>query len=241
MTSKNCLSHWFPLIEAAGAPVPATSITRITRDEQRDIFRVFDGEKSEFIETLAQRLETMATPLGRPFFLRTGQGSGKHNWKNCCCVDGSKSLTHHIGSLIEWSECAGFMGLPWDVWVVREMLPTNPLFRCSRYGDFPVVREFRVFVDGPRVCYHVPYWPDGAVEEGKPDSLDWQDQLNIANGATEAEWQAIDDLASRCGAACGGQWSVDVLDTARGWFVTDMAVAERSYGYDFDRMKEQAT
>ncbi len=39
----------------------------------------------------------------------------------------------------------------------------------------------------------------------------------------------IRSLASRAGAAIGGAWSVDILETTRGWFVTDMAEAHKSY------------
>lgn len=41
------------------------------------------------------------------------------------------------------------------------------------------------------------------------------------------------ELASRAGKAVGGAWSVDILETTRGypnrWYVTDMAVAEDSW------------
>lgn len=226
-----CLSYWLPKIAAAGLPIPITKICTITTEQQRDIFRVFDGERSDAIHELAAGLKAMADDLGSTFFLRTGQGSGKHNWKNCCYVTDANKLAQHVFNLIEWSECVDMIGLPWNVWCVREYLPVKPLFKCHQYGDFPVVREFRVFVDGPQVLYRVPYWPDGAVEDGNPDDPDWQSKLTAANTLTADEEREIESLASRAGAAVGGKWSVDVLDTERGWFVTDMAVAERSYGW----------
>ena len=36
-------------------------------------------------------------------------------------------------------------------------------------------------------------------------------------------------LATKAGRALGGSWSVDILETARGWFITDMAEADRSF------------
>jgi len=134
-------------------------------------------------------------------------------------------------ALVEWSEMVDFLGLPVNVWAVREMLPTQPLFRCAGYKGFPVVREFRVFVDGSTVLYRNPYWPDGAIEEGKPDVLNWRELLRRANELTDDEATVINRLASQCGNAVGGKWSVDVLETSRGWYVTDMAVAERSWGW----------
>jgi hypothetical protein len=36
-------------------------------------------------------------------------------------------------------------------------------------------------------------------------------------------------FAKAAGCAVGGAWSVDILETKRGWFVTDMAEAEKSF------------
>lgn len=38
-------------------------------------------------------------------------------------------------------------------------------------------------------------------------------------------------MACKCGELCGGKWSVDVLLTRKGYYVTDMAEAEKSYGW----------
>jgi hypothetical protein len=66
----------------------------------------------------------------------------------------------------EFSEIADMMGMPWDTWVVREFLPTSPIGVCPRYGDMPVCREFRYFInDGRYVCSH-PYWPKDSIVEG---------------------------------------------------------------------------
>lgn len=225
----NCLSYWFPLIEAAGVPVPKTAIVR--EPEFRELLRLLDGEPTPVLERLASAIAEAAKPMGWPCFLRTGQGSGKHNWENCCYLGIPASIEPHIVALVEWSESVDFLGLPYDVWAVREMLPTKPLFRCTRYGNFPVVREFRVFVDGGSILYHVPYWPDGAIEEGRPDDPEWAGKLYLANRLREHERVHIETLAAIAGSAVGGKWSVDILETERGWFVTDMAVAERSYGW----------
>jgi hypothetical protein len=41
--------------------------------------------------------------------------------------------------------------------------------------------------------------------------------------------QELDQIAIAAGAALGGAWSVDILETKRGWFVTDMAEAGKSW------------
>lgn len=224
-----CLSYWFPRIESAGVPVPRTIIHR--EPNARELLRLMDGQDTPVLPKLASAIEAAADQVGYPAFLRTGQGSGKHSWGTCCYLADPLKIPQHIMALVEWSECVDFMGLLYDVWVVREMLSTRPLFRCTRYGGFPVVREFRVFVDGPSVLYRVPYWPEGAIEEGKPDDPLWPELLAGMNTLTKGEELLIEEIASHAGRAVGGKWSVDVLDTARGWFVTDMAPAERSYGW----------
>ena len=37
------------------------------------------------------------------------------------------------------------------------------------------------------------------------------------------------NLASAAGKAVGGEWSVDILETRRGWYITDMAEAYKSW------------
>lgn len=232
---RTCLSHWFPLIEAAGVPVPRTRILRI--DDSYHLGPLMNGPDAkvtwegypEFLATL----RGFGGEMGWPCFLRTGQTSGKHSWSRCCFLPSPDVIESHISELVCFSE---IVGLLWDVWVVREMLPTNPAFRCFRYSGFPVVREFRVFVEGPRVLYVSPYWPVKALREGEPSDSEWIEKLSLVRDATDDEMGVVRDLASRCGAAIGGRWSVDVLDTERGWYVTDMAEAEKSYGWDESRI-----
>ena len=44
MTDKTALSYWLPKLEAAGLPVPKTTIVPAPVEALRDIYRVFDGE-----------------------------------------------------------------------------------------------------------------------------------------------------------------------------------------------------
>jgi hypothetical protein len=121
------------------------------------------------------------------------------------------------------------MGLPVNVWAVRELLPTMPIGACPDYEGMPVCREFRLFVhDAEFRCCH-PYWPLDALEQGgfaTDTTDDWYEHFCALHAAETAE---IRDLASRAGAAVGGDWSVDVLDTKHGWYVIDMAHATRSF------------
>jgi hypothetical protein len=229
-TNRNCISYWLPKLEAFGLPVPRTEVVRTGRD----LVRLFDDETPDGWADFLDRLGRACARAGSPCFLRTGQTAGKQSWKKTCFVAdaGPAGLAAHVTALVEYSEMADFLGLATDVWAARELLPTRPLAVLGRYGDMPLVREVRCFVRHAEVvCLH-PYWPAGAILEGLEEGASTleAEALEMRAGLLRPyEVEAVNDLASRAGAAVGGEWSVDVLDTARGWHVTDMAEAARSF------------
>jgi len=225
---KTALSYWFPQIEAAGVPVPKTKLLKMPREAQEAIFAVFDGKDiGDAAKPFLADLKTMADEIGYPAFLRTDYTSGKHNWENCCYLASPERLTQCVIGIVEFSEIADMMGLPWDTWVVREFLPTKPLGRCLRYGNMPICREFRFFVDDGHVrCWH-PYWPEFSLEQGGAifENADY-DAVSCVDIDEECGLIA---LAEKAGRVVGGAWSIDILDTKRGWYVTDMAEAANSW------------
>ncbi len=224
MNDKNDLAYWFPIIELAGLPVPKTKLVRITTEAEEEIWGVFDGKKQGNARPFFDALETVANEIGYPCFLRTGETSHKHAWKETCFLQSAKDIPQHVFNLAEFSEMADLFGLSWKNWAVREFLPTKPHGICPRYGDFPICKEFRFFVEDETVkCFH-PYWPLFTLEDGGADkSLDYETLCKMDNE------QELKSLASRAGNAVGGAWSVDILETTRGWYVTDMAMAKSSY------------
>lgn len=232
--SKNCLSYWFPKIEQAGLPVPRTFIEKLPDELVRELYAPFDGRRmGDGVKPFFDALRQSASVVGYPCFLRTGMGSGKHCWKDTCFVTKPEDIEQHVVSLVEWSECVDFMGLPFDVWAVREFLPTAPVMVADRYGKMPVCREFRLFVDGGKIrCWH-PYWPADAIHQGMASlPSDFAAQYEQLCRLRAHESDHLFHLAERAGAAVGGSWSVDILDTARGWFVTDMAEAAHSFHWE---------
>ena len=236
---RNCLSFWFPKLEAAGLPVPKTVILR-----SPDLLPLLDGMCPKGYGDFWVATKRAAEAIGGfPVFLRTGQGSGKHDWKRTCYVPSLDELSSHVAALVEWSEIVDFMGLAHDVWAIRELLPTSPVCTLPRYGNMPLCCEFRCFVrDAEVLCVH-PYWPWESVEHGFPFKPEkgWDDDPEhdvppgmrgkwehiVSLGPEDAE--AVRNLASQAGEAVGGEWSVDILDTQRGWYVTDMAEAAQSW------------
>lgn len=235
-TDKNSMSYWFPPIHAAGLPVPRTEMFRIGGG----LTDLLDGGLVHGFEHLVNELSRSAMRIGYPVFLRTGHTSGKHSWKNTCFVERPADLGQHVVNLVEQSALADLMGLPTEVWVVRELLPTLPLFHCRAYGGMPVVREFRLFANSEGVEHVQAYWPEEAVGQGDPDDPDWRRLLAMHSLAKDDELHLLCELATRAaGAVDDGTWSVDVLQTAtRAWHVTDMAEGGRSFRYESD---EQAS
>lgn len=229
MTDLNALSYWFPKLEAAGLPVPKTIIIPMTEDAQKDIWAAFDGQESDAgISAFVAQVATAADQVGYPFFLRTDHTSGKHGWDRNCFVPDREAIAAHVFGIAEFSEICGMFGeLPWHTWAVREMLPTIPFGACPSYDNMPICREFRFFVkDGEVQCHH-PYWPkDSLVQGGAPADLDYDELCRMP------EPDGLIDLAERAGRAVPGHWSIDILETKRGWMVTDMAEARRSYHWE---------
>jgi hypothetical protein len=221
-----CLTHWFPKLVAAGIAVPRTELVPMPEAVLRDIFRRFDGQAlTDVSKPFFTQLAAAAGRMGYPVFLRTGFTSAKHNWKDSCYLTKPEQIPDHVTSIVEYGEMMSFTGLPCDWWVVRELLPTRPMAVCPDYSDMPVCREFRAFVvDGAVRCIH-PYWPMEALERGGVrDAQAVFERLSECTNEPE-----LRTLAGAAGAAVGGYWSVDMLETDRGWMVTDMAVAKQSW------------
>ncbi len=222
---KTALSYWFPIIEAAGLPVPKTIILKMPEEAQKEIWAMFDGIAPDGVANpFFAEIDEAAKQFGYPCFLRTDMTSGKHFWEDTCLLMSIDDIPNHVFRIAEFSEMADVFGLDWTTWVVRELLPTMPLGVCSKYGNMPICREFRYFVEDGEVKCHHPYWPLWTLEQGKPNQeIDYESFCRVEN---EAELAGI---ASRAGKAVGGSWSVDLLETKRGWYLTDMAEASKSY------------
>lgn len=225
LTAMTCLSFWYPKI-VGHVPTPATTIVKAPPH----LGKVLEGEKPEGFEDFVDQIREAAASYGYPIFLRTGHTSGKHEWNKTCFVKRGDDVPAHIVNLVEFSELVDMIGLPYDIWVVREMLDTIPQLRCEKYGDMPVCREFRFFVrDGKVVCYH-PYWPKKALIEGmsKPPA-DIADRHWSLCYLPQTESIKVHEIAAKAGDLIGGSWAVDICETRSGWVLTDMAVASQSW------------
>lgn len=225
--AKNCLSYWFPKLEAAGLPVPRT-LWRRWDGAWYDVLEPDTPDQLVRAEALVAAVTQIVREIGAPCFLRTGRGSGKHDWPNTCYLPDLDQVQRHVYALCEWSGMADLLGLPVDVWVAREYLPVEPIFHA--FAGMPVVPEMRYFVSEGVVCAARPYWPEDAIF--RPSREDWRDRLRSMTAGLIADRDEHEALALRVAEAFAGDgaWSVDVLLTRNGWHVTDMAQAAHSWG-----------
>lgn len=231
---KTALSYWFPKLEAARLPVPRTIMLSMPGLAMAAIWKAFDGqdgtpEERSAADRFVDDLKLAAEQVGYPIFLRTDHTSGKHEWEKTCFVASPDDIKQHVFDIVQFSECCGLLGLPWDRWAVREFLPTIPLGVCPDYGNMPICREFRFFVEDDAIRCHHPYWPKESLVQGGVNPEPFYAKLCHLRPGDYAD---LSDLARAAGRAVGGAWSVDILQTRRGWFVTDMAEAEKSFHWE---------
>lgn len=227
MVDPNCLSFWFPRLLKAGVSVPRTEIVRT----DIDLSVICDGEAPIGFDGFLDELRAAGERIGpAPWFLRTGHGSGKHDWDRTCYVAESGQLRNHVAALVEWSHSVDMLGLPTGVWAVREFLTLRSSF--TAYRSMPVAREFRAFVVGGRLqCLH-PYWPERAILLGLPGDAEWESKWReMSRIGADVQWAARRVVQAISPHFVGtGDWSVDICETSDGrWFVTDMAKADRSF------------
>jgi hypothetical protein len=198
---RNSLAYWFPPLEAAGLPVPRTEIVRY---DGGDLLDMLDGMEPFGWDDLVARIRGAGDRIGWPVFLRTGHGSGKHEWARCCYLADPDDLGEHVFALVEWSHLVDMFGLPTNVWAD---------------GDVEHIQ---------------PYWPPDAVELGGPDDPGWRAKLAGASRLSAATGDHLAAVARAAVAALGGGfWSVDLLEDRDGdWWLTDMAEGERSFRWE---------
>ena len=151
------LGDWFPLAEKTGVPVPRTTILPANG---RDLFALFDVVTEPSVEALARQVVAAAEGYGFPAFVRTGLLSAKHNWKWVPQLTRADDVMRTLYGLTEMQEMVWLP--PIESIIVREMLPTTPLFHA--FEDMPITLERRYFIDGGKVVDRQAYWPISAIE-----------------------------------------------------------------------------
>ena len=233
--NRNRLSWWFPRIPP-DILVPKTVIIPYESwgqndEDDCDLVGLLDGQTSPpGFDSLCNTVILSGCALGWPMFLRTDFLSGKHSWKDTCCISLAKDVPRSITKLVEFSCEADMWGFPTDCWIARKMIPTTPAFKAFR-GNMPIVKERRYFVQDDKVVCHHPYWPEEAFGNVRVSVDGWKEHLQCMNRESDHEIDLLSRRSSRVGAAIGGSWSIDWLwsEPECRWYLTDMAEADKSY------------
>jgi len=223
---RNRLSYWFPYIADAlpADRYPRTAI--IIHPAGYDVLDMLDGVDvpgtAEFLDDLRVAAASIG---GYPVFWRSDLSAAKHDWEDTCFVESPDDF-RRIGIFIDNLGATDSLG-GIDVWAVRELLPVlNPI--VTTYRGLPIGRERRYHVRDGEIIEHFPYWPVRAITDtsrlGAPLKA-----IGRISHESDDEVADLSAMASQVGAAIGGEWSVDFMETARGWVCIDMAQWDQSW------------
>lgn len=225
LQQDSSMLNWFPKIEKV-LPVPKTEIMRISDEKVYEVMNLIDG--TDISEGLWWKIKEYADTIGYPLFLRSDQGSAKHDYENSCYVTSEKELKGHLACLFEWH-------LMRDLWpqaiVFRELLNLQAPFKA--FDGLPIAKERRYFVDEGKVMCHHPYWPEGAIEQGRNQKIlptQWKDMLAVISEEDKGEITYLSQLTEIFNELVPGFYSVDFAQTADGvWYMIDAARGELSW------------
>lgn len=222
--NKNSLLYWWPKIKDLGIPVPRTHIQMVDADA---ILPAFDGQP--MAADLLSELAEASKVFGFPVFLRTDLQSGKHGWEDTCYIAQPDLLMRNMLGVVEENLMGSCMfGDMFRALVFREFLDLEVGF-IAFYGNLPVNKERRYFIEDGNILCHHPYWPSESIEEHTQET-DWQEKLATLNEETPKEVKLLSEYALKVSAALPGYWSVDFAKAKDGaWYLIDMALAANSY------------
>lgn len=233
MEEQSSMFNWFPIVNTLQIPQPATILMWF--DNKSKVMIV--GDSIRYTSTLKQRLMAAAAQLGYPLFMRTDQTSGKHAWKGTCYVESEDRLLGNLAGLIEYSENAGFFGLPLGGIVLREYVPMKSTF--TAFNGMPIAPERRYFIrDGSIQCKH-PYWPADAMRFYGKEPKNWKKELEAMSKVSMKDEVLLDKYALMVAEKLEGYWSVDFCKAKDGrWMLIDMARGEVSFHWKDCKVRE---
>lgn len=193
---------------------------------------LLDQQKPKSFDVFLGNLSDAVKQIGTPCFLRNSFTSNKHNWDMACYLTDIEKLCFHVTNITEFS---AIIDCPNDYYYVREIIKTNPIFYAFRSG-LPITKEFRLKLENGKVTHIQPYWDSKAIVE--PTIENWEEEIKKIFTLTNQEYLFLENETLKIHEALPERdWSVDWLQAENGeWYLTDMALAHRSYWWepDFD-------
>lgn len=230
LREKASMDHWWPRLAQADVPTPQTVRVGMQEQQVEDSSNVAGGFTVKRPDT-ADVIDAIETVGGPPAFLRTDQASAKHRMEEASKVDSldEETVGLHVWEVIEFNEMAGFFGLPYETFYVREWL--DLLSYYTAFSGTPIAAELRFFILDGTVEQSGFYWPQDAIR--RPDRDDWQDAHERLKQQTfrDGTFNAAEVLADRVADEFDdGYWSADFALSDDGqWYCIDMAPGELSW------------
>lgn len=234
---RNSMSYWWPKIRDLAVNQPHT--IRIDINRKAAYSALMDHEYNDWAKETLKRLEQLlqlkADMFGYPVFMRTSEVSGKHHWEDTCFVANRDIIIKNFWTLLEENYLA-IDRIP-DAIFLRQFIPMESYF-TAWYHNFPVNKEVRTFIrDGRIECQH-PYWPKGAMEQGKPSDPDWESKFEKLRNITPMDAGEINGIVDQVRKVFNEDWwSVDCSKGKDGkWYLIDMALGVVSAHFDCEHI-----
>ena len=218
---KTSMLYWYPKIKNLKIPQPKTIIYELTKGELLALYNESVPKK------LIEKIKPLISELEYPIFARTDYASGKHGWNETCFIKCEDDLSQNIYHIITMNLCADILGLPFEALIFREYISLVAGFKAF-YGNMPVAKERRYFINNGKIQCHHPYWPKDAIES--PDHENWIKILDEQNSESKVEIELLSNYALMISEVLEGYWSVDfAFGQNRKWYLIDMAEGQKSF------------
>lgn len=221
MVYLTSMLYWYLKIRDLAIPQPKTRMYKLTEQE----LKIFYNE--QFPPTLLNNIKSIISEFSYPLFVRTDFASGKHGWKDTCFIENEEKLFRNIFEIVVENLIADLFGLPFKALIFREYIPLEAGFKAF-YGNMPVAKERRYFINNKQIQCHHPYWPKDAIRT--PDNEDWEKIIEEQNKETEGEIELLSKYCIMVSEVLEGYWSVDfAYGQDKKWYLIDMALGDDSF------------
>lgn len=221
MVYLTSMQYWYPRIRDLKIPQPKTKIYKLTEQE----LKTFHNE--QFPGTLIENIQPIISEFSYPLFVRTDFASGKHGWEDTCFIESEEKLVRNILEIVVENLIADLFGFPFEALVFREYIPLEAGFKAF-YGNMPVAKERRYFINNKQIQCHHPYWPKEAIRT--PNKKEWEEILATQNEETEDEIKLLSNYCLMVSEVLDGYWSIDfAYGQDKKWYLIDLAVGEESF------------
>lgn len=231
--APNCISRWFPLLEGSGLRMPETRIFLFEPELHLDLMDACEGDGPWPTTDLFERLHEAYQGFGEHAFMKLGNFSDKHSWRETCHLRPGLKASDIESQFVRIMYDQVVVGCSESLAVaIREMIPTKPAFLAKEFGDMPVTRERRIFTDHTceAVCSH-PYWPEEVFRSMDPEKAAALAEINLIRPEEDAYLRGQAAIAAeRLKPLDAEGWSIDFLQDVHGeWWLIDVARARQSY------------